>query len=238
MKAYPTILLIVFSALIFGTNLCAVSVQVTGVYSGGTMNDFLSLGDEVTITLEAKESGVPYSDFDYNSATPSIEARSNQGSMWSNITSNFLVSPMIDIDYNQHGHYVYNNLFLNDQSSYFELELNAFSDSTGLTLDFGGTHTPEIVNRLEILIRNDELGNGWNSVPATSITHSDFLSHNYSSYSPSIISQSEGSIIFQTNSRNTSYIFDITNLSIVPEPSTYALILGGLALGFVALRRR
>ena len=226
----------IYFVLILGTNLGAMTITATGVYGGGSINGVLNNGDEVTISLDAKESGVPYYEFDYNSAIPSLEARSNEGSLWSNITSNFLITPISSVDLNQPG--VYHNFYLNDQGSYFELEINAFSESTGLTLDFGNSHTPEIVTRFEILIRNDELGNGWNTDTATITSHSEFLSYNYSSYSPSVLSQSNGSIRFQTNGRSTSYSFDLTNLSIIPEASTYALLLGGTVLGYAFWRRR
>ena len=37
---------------------------------------------------------------------------------------------------------------------------------------------------------------------------------------------------------NGTFTTDFRNLTVVPEPSTYALILGALVLGFVALRRK
>ena len=89
-------------------------------------------------------------------------------------------------------------------------------------------------------------GHNWGSGP---VAYSGYVSYLNNQYPSSIV----GSYLVTNYSGNTadvkwhpivpsnggwSAMIVETDLSSVPEPSTYTLILGGLALGFVALRRK
>ena len=83
-------------------------------------------------------------------------------------------------------------------------------------------------------------GNGWIAAPALAVNNSGDNQWSQVSYN-FVASSGTTTLSFMATGSNDSYGSSLDNVSVaaVPEPSTYALMFGGLAaVGFIARRRR
>jgi len=134
-----------------------------------------------------------------------------------------------------------------DGSNYAELDANvngsitqSFATVAGAeyTLSFwysNRTNTAVATNGLSF-----SFGNGWIAAPGLAVNNSGDNQWSQVNYS-FVASSGTTALSFMATGSSDSYGTSLDNVSVaaVPEPSTYALMFGGLAaIGFIARRRR
>ncbi len=117
----------------------------------------------------------------------------------------------------------YVNIYVRDNG---QLYSRGFDGSSELSLSGGGTHPVDTLFIARIDTTVFELGwyeNGERNVLTTrTMANADI----------------GNAVGFYADVRNAGTVGSLDNLSIVPEPSTYALLFGAAVLGFVVYRRR
>jgi hypothetical protein len=195
----------------------------------------LNSGDVVNFRLESNVSETyTYNSFAFDNSLPSLEiyrTEDSQTKFWNNITS-----PKFSGNYTGHTN-VDDKFLVNTQGHGLELKINT-SLNSGIGLNWEGNQGSYAIKSLEVHLDDDDVN--WNSIVASSMNNiNPFLEANVgtinsSSYIGTI------KVIIDHNGASNELRFGINEFAIspVPEPSTYALILGAVALGFAFRRRK
>lgn len=136
-----------------------------------------------------------------------------------------------------------NNVFLSDNTEGFIIKGINSSAYTDIFLSFGGheataNHTGLNDNVLSVDWSTDD-GNNWSIIPFTAGDKDSWSSSMLSSTTGSVGAGTDLWLRFRSNVVSMQDIrIDDVSLSGIPEPSTYALLMGISVLGFEIRRRR
>ena len=225
-------------------------INVTGIFSHETIASSgpgkggLNAGDQIDISFtpyisDSSLAYYSYNEFNYDSTEPSLAAyvrSSGDDMLMSEISSNSFGGTLIK------PHVLPDSKFLINQDGYdLELKISTY-ESSGLGIDWETNLEAYPINTIEVILENS--GVQWNASPDNNINNiNPFLEANLGDYgnivgAPGVDGQIK--IAFDDNGISNVLYFVLTDIEIatVPEPSSYALLLGVLTLGLVALRRR
>lgn len=226
-------------------------IHVTGTFSHETTPNSsvpakggLNAGDEIDISFtsyisDSSLANYSYNEFNYDSTEPSLAVYVRSGGddmLMSEISSNSFGGTLIK------PHVLPDSKFLINQDGHdLELKISTYENS-GIGLDWETNLEAYPIKTIEVMLDNS--GVQWNASPDNNINNiNPFLEANLGDYgnllgAPGVDSQIK--ITFDDNGSSNVLHFVLTDIEIatVPEPSTYALILGGLVIGIAFLRRR